>query len=349
MGLGQRRRGFTLVELLVVIAIIGILIALLLPAVQAAREAARRSQCTNNLKQIGLALQNYHDTYGRMPALHAGTDANPNGNNGQLSGWIGLLPYMEQGPLYDAIRTGGSYNGKTYPAFGPVAWDTGYPPYREQVTGLLCPSDPGGTARNPSADQARSNYAFSVGDTIQDNAYGSNRGIFASKRYTRFADVTDGTSNTVAIAERAIYRSGSMAIRGGTAKSVGTTIKDNPTVCLAKAGANGDYVSGTAIEGICGIWWADGRPASVGVNTVLPPNSPSCTNGANSWEWGIYSSSSFHPGGANALVLDGSVHFIPETINTGNLAAPQVSSGTSPYGVWGALGSMNGGEAVQVP
>lgn len=71
--------------------------------------------------------------------------------------------------------------------------------------------------------------------------------------------------------------------------------------------------------------------------------------GANSWEWGIYSSSSFHPGGANALVLDGSVHFIPETINTGNLAAPQVSSGASPYGVWGALGSMNGGEAVQVP
>ena len=353
MSFVRRRGGFTLVELLVVIAIIGILIALLLPAVQAAREAARRSQCTNHLKQAGLALHNYNDTYGRLPAMRGGTQIPGSSdwtkhNNGQLSGWIPLLPYMEQGPLYDQIRAGGTYKGITYNPFGPAAWDTSYPPFLQQVPTLRCPSDPADRT-NPAGEQGRSNYAFSVGDTIRDNANDkTNRGVFAAYRYTSLAEVTDGTSNTVAIAERATSKGG-MAIRGGTATSVGATIRDNPTTCLAKAGSDGNYVSGTSVISIAGRTWADGRPAALAMTTVLPPNSPSCLNGANDWEWGIFSAASYHPGGANALMLDGSVHFIPETINTGNLSAPQVGSGTSPYGVWGALGSMNGGEPVQVP
>src|SRR5206468_7651117 len=99
----MRRRGFTLIELLVVIAIIGVLIALLLPAVQAAREAARRSQCTNNLKQLGLALHNYHDANQAFPSGKAGNDASAAGNDSSAtSGWVSVLPQMEQGPLFNA-------------------------------------------------------------------------------------------------------------------------------------------------------------------------------------------------------------------------------------------------------
>jgi prepilin-type N-terminal cleavage/methylation domain-containing protein/prepilin-type processing-associated H-X9-DG protein len=354
MSRSPSRQGFTLVELLVVIAIIGILIALLLPAVQAAREAARRSQCTNNLKQIGLALQNYHDTYNRLPTLHGGTSG-PNDaagwelhNNGQLSGWIGLLPFMEQGPLWTAISSGGTYNGQTYRPFGPAAWFTKYPPFREQVPGLLCPSDPAGPNRDPSNSQGRANYMFSVGDTINDNASKDTRGVFAANRYRRFADITDGLSNTLAHSERAIAND-TNAIRGGTAYNLsnGSTIHDDPTICLNTAGTGGSYKSGTSVSQGTGRNWADGRPNWCGVTTVLPPNSPSCRSAAD-YNWGIWSASSYHPGGANGLMVDGSVHFFSETINCGSLG-PQVSTGQSPYGVWGALGSMNGGESVQAP
>jgi len=345
----SKRPAFTLVELLVVIAIIGILIALLLPAVQAAREAARRSQCTNHLKQIGLALQNYHDTYNRLPALRGGTQGTDpwnNGNNTQLSGWIGLLPFMEQVPLWEQIRAGGTYNGTTYPPFGPAAWSTNYPPFRQQVPGLLCPSDPAGPNRDPSNSQGRVNYMFSVGDTINDNAYNETRGVFAGTRYRRFADITDGLSNTLAQAERAIAN-GDNLIRGGTAFGIdsATTMHTDPTICLATAGANGRYASGVTVSHGTGRYWADGRPNWCGVCTVLPPNSPSCRSNAD-YHWGIWSASSYHPGGVNGLMVDGSVHFFSETINCGSLGA-QVSTGPSPYGVWGALGSMNGGENSQ--
>ena len=344
--------GFTLVELLVVIAIIGILIALLLPAVQAAREAARRSQCTNNLKQVGLALQNYHDTYNRLPTLHGGTSG-PNDaagwelhNNGQLSGWIGLLPFMEQGPLWTAISSGGTYNGQTYRPFGPAAWFTKYPPFREQVPGLLCPSDPAGPNRDPSNSQGRANYMFSVGDTINDNASKDTRGVFAANRYRRFADITDGLSNTLAHSERAIAND-TNAIRGGTAYNLsnGSTIHDDPTICLNTAGTGGFYKSGTSVsQGTAQLgrrasnWCGDDGPAAQ--LPVVPLR--------RRLQLGHLAASSYHPGGANGLMVDGSVHFFSETINCG-LLGPQVSTGQSPYGVWGALGSMNGGESVQTP
>src|SRR5690606_28625210 len=110
----DRRSGFTLIELLVVIAIIAILIALLLPAVQQAREAARRTQCKNNLKQVGLALHNYHDVFGSFTYKSGGTDRPPSsapcnlGNARRRSGWVGLLPYIDQGPLYNQIESGGA-------------------------------------------------------------------------------------------------------------------------------------------------------------------------------------------------------------------------------------------------
>src|SRR5690606_35651696 len=121
ISMRRARSGFTLVELLVVIAIIGVLVALLLPAVQQAREAARRMQCSNNLKQMGLALHNYHDTYGSFPPRATGTTHGPNGdshNNGRLNGLIPLLPFLEQGAMYDRIATG---DGTRAP-FGPATW-----------------------------------------------------------------------------------------------------------------------------------------------------------------------------------------------------------------------------------
>ena len=357
MSRKERQQGFTLVELLVVIAIIGILIALLLPAVQAAREAARRSQCTNNLKQIGLALHNYHDANKAFCTLSGGTiGTSPwdNGNNGQLCGMIALLPYLEQGPLWDQISSGGTYGGTTYSPFGPAAWRTNYPPFREQTPALLCPSDVGSSGRDKSNEQAYNNYMFSVGDHINNCAYDRpTRGPFAHQHYAMFRDIRDGTSNTVGLAERCIH-SGDGLIRGDLAMNVGTTIASNPSLCKATEGTNGRYRSGIELhnEKVVGQRWADGRPAWNGINTVLPPNSASCLADNRSWQWGIFSASSYHPGGANCVMMDGSVHFISETIDTGNLAAAQPgnnSAAKSPYGTWGSLGSMAGGESVSLP
>ncbi len=349
------RRAFTLVELLVVIAIIGILIALLLPAVQAAREAARRSQCTNNLKQLGLGLQNYHDVNGSFPFGKGGTNGpGPGaafGNAGRVSGFIPLLPYIEQGALYDQIRAGG--NGA--PPLGPVGW-SGWTNWNVQVPGLLCPSD---TRRTPSAGAVgENNYAFSHGDSISNNCFNTDpmnwsRGMFCSNSTVKMSMVTDGTSNTIAMSERlrANFGAGGMpqaSVKLGTAMDI-AGLAASPGVCLATAnGAN--YASSTNVKGYFGTLWTDGETERCGFTTVLAPNSPSCvvptTNCCADAPGGVYSPSSNHPAGANGVMVDGSVRFISDNINTGNLGIAEVNSGPSPYGVWGALGSKNGGEGA---
>src|SRR5687767_294859 len=143
-------KAFTLVELLVVIAIIGVLVGLLLPAVQSAREAARRMQCGNNLKQFGLALHNYHDTFKALPPRRGGTSgpsdtARRNHNYDRRSAFIFLLPFLEQKPLADRIDAGEKVGGTTFPRGGPAAWYNNgtivYQPWREQISVVLCPSD----------------------------------------------------------------------------------------------------------------------------------------------------------------------------------------------------------------
>jgi prepilin-type N-terminal cleavage/methylation domain-containing protein len=356
--------GFTLVELLVVIAIIGILVALLLPAVQAAREAARRMQCSNHLKQHGLALHNYHDTYKAFPPRRGGTAGGGNaarfdGNYDRKSAFIFLLAFLEQQPMADAIRAGGvtDTNGNVIWPDGPAGWygNANWRPYATQLTVVLCPSDKPVLGGN----SAKNSYAFCIGDSPGDTAgaqrwninTSANRGMFVgSARCRRIADLTDGTSNTLAMSERVwggnlgLTTANQQDVRTATATNVAATTT-NPGACLATA--TGKRFIGVQIKARFGALWSDGQAERIGFTTILPPNAPSCVNDANGnadSNGGVLSPSSYHPGGVMGLLADGAVRFISETINTGNTALAPVPNGPSPYGVWGALGSIDGGE-----
>jgi prepilin-type N-terminal cleavage/methylation domain-containing protein/prepilin-type processing-associated H-X9-DG protein len=351
----RRAWGFTLVELLVVIAIIGILVALLLPAVQAAREAARRMQCSNNCKQLGIALHNYHDTYKKFPWMRGGTGGGSNRTSNQesASGLIGLLPFLEQTPLYQQISSAGTFGGTAFPAFGPSPWEGDYDPWKSVIPGFLCPSDANSAEKN-TRDVGFSSYAFCVGDSIYMNHEGDSwspngkRGMFTDWNNRTFASIKDGSSNTLAMAERVIASWNKRNIKGNIAVvALPQTDPTSPAVCLAARGPNGQYASGVTVMDVgSGRRWPDGRPFFTGFTTVLPPNSPSCTHCWCDWEWGVYSPTSEHPGGINALMGDGAVRFVSQTIDAGNAASFETKSGPSPYGVWGALGSIAGGEST---
>jgi prepilin-type processing-associated H-X9-DG protein len=352
------------VELLVVIAIIGVLVALLLPAVQAAREAARRSQCSNALKQFGLALHNYADVNKVFPPRRGGSSATgtANSNQNRLSAFIPLLPFIEQKPLADTIAAGGKFGNTTYPPGGPNAWNQSYPPFQTQVPLLICPSD---KTPPPVNTAGRNSYAFSNGDSIttynpSNNAVqGINtnsrltRGIFGNQLCKGFRDLTDGSSNTIAMSER--VWSGKFGPRQAnqdeakavTAMSV-SSIATNPSTCIAKA-TNGIEFNNVQIKGMFGALWSDGQAERVAFNTVLPPNAPGCVHDTNQnadSAQSLLPAASYHPNGVNALMADGAVRFVTQNINTGNLAAKPVASGKSPYGVWGALGSTEGREPI---
>ena len=278
-----RRRaseGFTLVELLVVIAIIGILIALLLPAVQAAREAARRVNCTSNLKQLGLAMHNYHDTFKAFPP---GTRTKPYHDSSWLNshafGWGAiLLPFIEQGSISEELKSV-SNNFATVKWWGASSGPGG-DLARVQIDAFKCPSDPGPDENPWRSNHAKSSYVGLIGSQLSNDLPNDAaaaqalrfNGVMYHNSKTRFADITDGTSNTLVIGER---------------DSQGEP-RRGATWC---GNDNARYLNGL-----------------LGCTSKNPGFT---INGTNEWN----ALGSLHPGGCNFARADGSVHFVSETIN----------------------------------
>jgi prepilin-type N-terminal cleavage/methylation domain-containing protein/prepilin-type processing-associated H-X9-DG protein len=378
-----RRAGFTLVELLVVIAIIGVMVGLLLPAVQAAREAARKMSCGNNMKQLGLGMHNYHSAYNQLPPGKggswlpgAGQERKCNLNN--LSALVPILPFIEQQALWELISN--PYTNPTtmerFPGMGPtpsLVPTADYAPFASQVGTYRCPSDP-----IVLQNYGQTNYAVCWGDSSSRVANtgtpSEKRGMFipsqASNYFNgnrsdtggrRFSEVSDGLSNTIMMGE--------IALSAGTRELVGNVVigtnsaNNNPVVnnCLRtvdpanplfyfQTDAEIIAVGGTALlpDVAHGGNWADGNVKNTGFNTMIPPNGPSCVGGTETNA--VVTTTSRHAGGGvHVLMADGGVRFVTNSVDSGNKMSPdntQFRAKQSVYGVWGAAGSIGGSETL---
>ena len=381
----RARRGFTLIELLVVIAIIAILVALLLPAVQQAREAARRTQCKNNLKQIGVALFNYHDNYQQFPLGCGGIAYELPETSGQPlpQGWtswtVRILPYMDQIAAYDEFTEGITSMGNDY-----KPWDGDHDRYgfeAQSFDAFLCPSD-----IQPAKNRVRTNNQVGRGGGIIGQlSYKANYGINAQGRPNygganfdgnswrrmwwgtgsdgamgqgfgaRIGEFLDGASNTLLVSEMCIGNAGDRNDPLGNRVQIPWGSVTSPAVCL-NAVVGGKLQTVAPYDGRNGQWafpggnWARGYVGSGGYAHHLPPNGPSCNgrvNGTNTTiEDGIYTASSRHPGGVQAVVGDGRVIFVSENVDAGNPNATPTPTNPNPYGIWGGMGTRAAGDKV---
>jgi prepilin-type N-terminal cleavage/methylation domain-containing protein len=317
----SRRRAFTLIELLVVIAIISVLVALLVPAVQQAREAARRAQCKNNLKQIGLALHNYHDAYTCLPP----TVCIRPGDFGQWSAQARLLPYLDQANLQNLINFSLPYAGQ------PDVPKTRIPVY-------LCPSEINDRASlRDGIDQYPLNYAANQGTWLVFDPIGGAKslGAFMPNGRLRAADFADGMSNTLGFAEVKTFQPN---VKGGSSPPP-ISPTDPAAVSALGAGSEFDPIDSHTE-------WVEGRVHQTGFTTTLPPNSnvpytfdsttydidyTSAEEDVNVTTFAAITSRSYHPGIVQVLLMDGSVRSISSGINSGT---------------WRNLSTRAGGEVV---
>jgi prepilin-type N-terminal cleavage/methylation domain-containing protein/prepilin-type processing-associated H-X9-DG protein len=334
VGPGRRVRpdGFTLIELLVVIAIVGVLIALLLPAVQMAREAARRIQCANNLKQVGIALHNYHAAVGSFPVgFLSPTGPVPATTSPSQYRWSVLAqmtPYLEQAMLFNALNF--DFPVAYKPTEGPSPFWPFYPAnttaMATTVASFLCPSD---GAPAPMAGSGPVNYAFCAGSGSGGGDATAADGAFILGPAMSLANLTDGASNTAAASEQLLGLAGPYSqttpepIPSPTSRAM-ARVAAGPLTDAGCAGAPSGWLLNK------GAGWWDGNYLNTLYNHHEPPNSPhyDCITYHNP---GWKAARSLHPGGVNMLLCDGHVAFARDTVSPS---------------VWRCLSTRSGGEVI---
>jgi prepilin-type N-terminal cleavage/methylation domain-containing protein/prepilin-type processing-associated H-X9-DG protein len=347
----HRRQGFTLIELLVVIAIIAVLIGLLVPAVQKVREAAARIKCQNNLKQFSLAAHNYESTYGFLPPRRHTTVINGNTRSSEATMQALLLPFFEQGNKYNQFRMDYNVNSDApIDASIPALTGANSAARSGDVPIFLCPSDPSGETYFGAG---RQNYFGCLGAQANSLGSGTGDGIFAipnppngsTMQGPSIQSISDGTSNTAMFAE---------VMRSTTAWNAGSGIRDNMTVIINSANTGFNMTDGTTIS-MCidGSNWSSSikyvgyqyyrsLPSNFLYTHTLPVNwNKKVGSGVQHYSCGNtafsamhIAASSYHAGGANVGMADGSVRFVTDSVN---------------FTVWRGIGSRSGGEVAPLP